>query len=82
MDWIKNHLEEALLNYYDKKLNQFWYYIKMSTIDLSTLAYILFIIFIGYKMFFKNDEKDYKNIYMSTVIYTVIRLFWKVKFGM
>lgn len=75
-------IKEVLLNYYDKKISQILYFIKMNTLDLSTLIYVLFIIFIGFKMFFKNDEKDYQNIYISTMTYIIIRLFWKVKFGM
>lgn len=81
MDWIKDYIGEVLLNYYDEKLNLIWTAIKVSAIDLSTLAYILFIILTGYKTFFKKDEDNYQDIYIYTMAYVVLRLFWKVKFG-
>ena len=48
--------------------------------EFITLAYVIFVIYIGYKTFFNAKQENYLQLYVSTTIYVVLRLFWKIQF--
>lgn len=81
MDWLNNYLGETLLNYYDRKLTSMMNFMILNTVDLVTIIFVLYIVYLGYKMFFFHKKDDYTKLYVSIAIFTVIKLFWKIKFG-
>jgi hypothetical protein len=64
--------------YFLNQLDTFWHNINYSIIEIVTISYVCYMVFNGYKMFFSDDSKIYTRIYVSTVIFIICKLLWKV----
>ena len=77
--WIQDHTIGVIQDYFDKNLISLGEWLKPNVIDLIMLVAIVVIVSVGLKMFFyHNSKKDFPIIYFTLVIYSIIRLFWRV----
>jgi hypothetical protein len=42
------------------------------------IAYVSYLVYLGYKTFFKYDAKYLDKIFPTTIVYIIFKLFWKV----
>ncbi len=49
--------------------------------QLLGIALVSYYVYIGYKIFFKQNTKDLEYIFPVTIAYIIFKLFWKVVLG-
>jgi hypothetical protein len=73
---------EPVKNFVNSKIYEITTELKYGIPDIAELIAITIIISIALKMFlFPNKGKDGSIIYTTIVAYTILRLFWRVKFN-
>jgi hypothetical protein len=60
--------------WFDDKL----YWLKVNSIDLIEVIALAIIVSVALKMFIYKKKNDVPVIYFTVVIYTVLKLFWRV----
>ncbi len=77
---IELYIGESIAEFHQREMANLVLWIKTSAMEFITLAYVIFVIYIGYKTFFNAKQENYLQLYVSTTIYVVLRLFWKIQF--
>lgn len=54
------------------------YWLKVNSIDLIEVIALAIIVSVALKMFIYKKKSDVPVIYFTVVIYTILRLFWRV----
>ena len=75
--WDK-YVASPVIDWFNVKIANTGEWLKINVLDLCGIIVLAIIISTGLKMFIVKKEKDIPTIYYTIVIYTIIRLFWKV----
>lgn len=91
-DWVTDKTVGALERWLDSKTEgiKLWFLMKLKILGDCIIVYgiqllqiyvVCYLIYLAFRMsFYGKCEEDYKSLYMTLMVYTVTRLFWKVVF--
>lgn len=80
-DWVLSHTWEPAKQEAINDFKNFMHNSLDDILDIITVSYVCYVIYKGYKMFWTKDNRDITHIYISSVFYMILRLFWAVAWG-
>ncbi|OPZ95106.1 MAG: hypothetical protein BWY74_00072 [Firmicutes bacterium ADurb.Bin419] len=73
------YISQPVKEFFGEKLSQLGEWLKINSLDLLTVIFVVFLVYWGYKaFFFEIKEDDLRNIFIAVMGFTIIRLFWRV----
>jgi hypothetical protein len=82
MDSIINSQTDKIVMWYQSKLDALLSWLKYESLDLIQVAFVCYMFYISFRMIFKGDEneKNWTNIYVAVMAYTIVRMVWHISF--